>query len=79
LIEHSVLRDLTGPGEGAIVSIDFITKKAIGDFPPVVRDIGVRNVTVRRVNMPCTCAASRAVITNVARRIAISGMSRSQT
>jgi polygalacturonase len=59
LIERVYMRDVTvGQVKEAVVSIDFNYEEGDnGDFPPVVRDIEVRNVTSSKSQYACTCAA----------------------
>jgi len=68
LIERVYMRDVTvGQVKEAIVSIDFNYEEGDnGDFPPVVRDIEVRNVTSAKSQYALYLRGfSRAVITNV--------------
>lgn len=68
LIERVYMRDVTvGQVKEAIVSIDFNYEEGdAGDFPPVVRDIEVRNVTSAKSQYALYLRGfPRAVITNV--------------
>jgi polygalacturonase len=68
LIEHVYMRDVTvGQVREAIVSIDFNYEEGdTGDFPPIVRDIEVRNVTSARSQYALYLRGfPRAVISNV--------------